>query len=682
MILEMPLITWSDLDLPPMNLWNYPWNGTNNRGEYMDNPFDVLRTPEYSEYIYKSRYARWIEDEGRREEWGETVTRYLNFFIERLGGEYSEEDSKLYARLYDAISSFKVMPSMRSLMTAGPALDRDNVAGYNCASIAIDDPKAFDEIMYVLMCGTGMGFSVERQYVSKLPVIAEEFYKTDTVIYPRDSKIGWAAGYRELVSLLYSGQIPKWDLSKIRPAGAKLKTFGGRASGPQPLDDLFRFTVAIFKQAAGRKLTSIECHDIVCKVADIVVVGGVRRSALISLSNLSDDRMRVAKSGQWWDTNGQRALANNSVAYTEKPDVDIFMKEMLALYESKSGERGIYNREATNNLLPTRRKELGYTEWLCNPCSEINLRANGQMCNLSEVIVRPEDTLETLLEKIELATILGTLQATLTNFRYLRKQWSRNCEEESLLGVSLTGILDHPVLSGQAYLDSQGEDIKVSEWLNKMKEKAIEVNSEWSDRLGIQRATAITCVKPSGTVSQLCDTASGIHPRYSEYYVRTVRADNKDPLCIMMKEQGISNEPDVMKQETGTIFSFPIKSPDLAILRNDRTAIQQLEIWKLYQLEWCEHKPSVTIYVRDKEWLEVFSWVYSNFDIVSGISFLPHSDHTYKQAPYQEIMEEEYEDLIETQNHINWNELPSYETEDTTTSTKEYACSGGSCELV
>lgn len=645
-----------------------------------DNPFSKLRTPEYSEYIYKSRYARWLEPENRREEWDETVNRYVSFFLEKYGPD-GEEGSKLYARLYNAIYTFQVMPSMRSLMTAGPALDRDNVAGYNCAAICIDDVKAFDEIMYVLMCGTGMGFSVERQFIQKLPVIAEEMYPTETVIKPADSKIGWASSYRELLSLLYSGKIPKWDFSKIRPAGAKLKTFGGRASGPGPLHDLFNFTISIFKEAAGRKLTSIECHDLVCKVADIVVVGGVRRSALLSLSNLSDDRMRVAKSGQWWDSNGQRALANNSVAYTEKPDVDIFMKEMLALYESKSGERGIYNRDATNKLLPERRKALGYTDWLCNPCSEINLRASGQMCNLTEVIVRPLDTLDTLLEKVEIATILGTLQACLTNFRYLRKQWERNCKEENLLGVSLTGILDHPVLSGHAFLDSQGDDTTLESWLTKLKEESIEVNKEWSDRLGIKHATAITCVKPSGTVSQLCDTASGIHPRYSEYYVRTVRADNKDPLCIMMKDQEINWEADVTKPESTTIFSFPIKSPIDAILRNDRTAIQQLELWKIYQLAWCEHKPSVTIYVRDKEWLSVFAWVYDNFDVVSGISFLPHSDHVYKQAPYQEISKDEYNFLELVESTIDWSKLPDYEKEDNTTSMKEYACTGGSCEL-
>jgi len=642
----------------------------------MIEPFNKLRTPEYSKYIYKSRYARWIPKENRREEWDETISRYLSFFFDKL----DIKDKGLYDRLFNGIHEFKVMPSMRSLMTAGPALDRDNVAGYNCAAVAIDDVKSFDEIMYVLMCGTGIGFSVERQYVQKLPVVSEEFYDTDTIIKPRDSKIGWASSYRELLSLLYSGKIPKWDLSKIRKAGEPLKVFGGRASGPGPLDDLFKFTVETFLKAAGRKLTSLECHDLVCKVAEIVVVGGVRRSALISLSNLSDDRMRSAKSGQWWEINPQRALANNSVAYTEKPDMDIFIKEMLSLYESKSGERGIYNREATNNLLPDRRKELGYTEWLTNPCSEINLRASGEMCNLSTIIVRPEDTIDELLDKIEMATILGTFQSSLTNFRYLRKKWGQNCEEESLLGVSMTGILDHPILNGEGYLNGNNDLIDV---LTVLKEKSIEVNEHWAKKIGVNRASAITCVKPEGTVSQLTDTASGIHPRYSKYYIRTIRADNKDPLCIMMKEQGIYNEPDVMKPESTTIFSFPIESPSSGcVFRNDRTAIQQLEVWKVYQLYYCEHKPSVTIYVKEDEWLEVFAWVHKNFDIVSGISFLPHTDHSYKQAPYQEIDKEMFNELKSKEKSIDWSQLESFESVDSTTSTKEYACSSGSCEIL
>lgn len=646
-------------------------------------PFDNTSTPEYSEFIHKSRYARWIESEGRRETWDETCFRYIDFWRNRFGESLPE---KVYHTIWEAIYNLEVMPSMRSLMAAGKALERDEVAGYNCAFRAVDSPIVFDEIMYVLMCGTGAGFSVERQYVSKMPKVAENFYPTDTTIVPRDSKIGWASAYRELISLLYSGKIPKWDFSGIRPAGARLKTFGGRASGPEPLDDLFRFTVEVFKRAAGRKLTSIECHDIVCKIAEIVVVGGVRRSALISLSNLSDERMRVAKSGAWWEDNVQRALANNSVNYTEKPDMNTFIKEWLALYESKSGERGIFSSVAADKLIPARRKALGWNEWGTNPCSEIILRSTGQFCNLSEVIVRPTDTLESLKEKVKTATIIGTFQSTLTNFRYLSSQWKENCEEERLLGVSLTGIMDHPVLNGEHYLklsdemvDGRVPDVRV--WLKELKQVAIDTNIYWAKLLGIKQSTAITCVKPSGTVSQLTDTASGIHPRYSEYYIRTVRADVKDPLAQMMIDKGVPNEPDVTKPESTVVFSFPVKSPDDSILRNDRTAIEQLEIWKLYQLHWCEHKPSVTIYVREHEWLEVASWVYANFDIISGVSFLPHSDHSYRQAPYQEIDEVTYLEEIKKVVTLDWEELKLYEKEDTTTNSKELACTGGACEI-
>lgn len=659
----------------------------------MDDAFKSLRTPEYSKFIYKSRYARWLLNENRRENWDETVDRYIAYFK-----EYCSLDEKTCNKLREYIFNFKVMPSMRALMTAGPALARDNVAGYNCAAIAIDDPKAFDEILYVLACGTGVGFSVERQYVQKLPIVAEEFFDTETIIIPRDSKLGWASAYRELISLLYEGRIPKWDFSKIRPSGAPLKIFGGRASGPEPLDQLFRFTIEVFRRANGRQLSSIECHDIVCKIAETIVVGGVRRSALISLSNLSDQRMSLAKSGSWWLENPQRALANNSVAYTEKPDVEVFMREWLNLIESRSGERGVYNRYATNKLIPERRKELGYTEWLCNPCSEINLRASGQMCNLSEVIVRPEDTLQDLLDKVEVATILGTLQATQTNFRYLRKQWQRNCEEESLLGVSLTGIMDHPILSnecetktwrltqeGSEYLDQfygdRGDVEDLTDVLVTLRERAKEVNVVWAEKLGINTATAITCVKPSGTVSKLTDTASGIHPRYSPYYISTVRADNKDPLAIMMSELGVPVEKDVMKPESGLVFSFPMASPESSIFRDDRTAIEQLELWKIYQLYWCEHKPSVTIYVKDNEWFEVGAWIYNNFDIVSGVSFLPHSNHTYAQAPYQEVTKEVFLKLKEGEVSIDYGKLSEYEKVDSTTSTKELACIGGACEI-
>lgn len=639
------------------------------------NPFEnETTTPQYSEFIHKSRYAKWLESEGRRETWEETVRRYVDYWI----GKYPEQLTECVSeRLYDAIYNLKVMPSMRALMTSGKALDRDNVAGYNCAYTSVDNPRVFDEIMYVLMCGTGMGFSVERQYINKLPIIQEEMYETDTTIVVRDSKIGWATAYRELISLLYSGKIPNWDLSNIRAAGERLKTFGGRASGPDPLDDLFKFTVEVFSGAVGRKLNSVECHDIVCKIAEIVVVGGVRRSALISLSNLSDERMRLAKSGSWWEENPQRALANNSVNYTEKPDMVVFIKEWLALYQSKSGERGIFSSDVAARLLPERRKKLEYQGgWGTNPCSEIVLRDSGQMCNLSEVIIREGDTLEDLSNKIEIATILGTLQSTRTNFRYLRKKWKDNCEEERLLGVSLTGIMDHPVMNG-----SEGFDT-LSMWLETLKLVAQDVNDDWANLLNINPASAITAVKPSGTVSQLTDTASGIHPRYSQYYTRTVRADVKDPLAQLMIDQGVPNEPDVMKPDNTVIFSFPVKAHTESVFRDDRSALEQMEMWKAYQLYYCEHKPSVTIYVKDHEWLAVAAWVYENFDIISGISFLPHSNHSYKQAPYQEITEEQYlKDLKEVVT-VDWDRLNEYEKTDRTTAMKEFACTGGSCEIV
>ncbi len=632
---------------------------------------DNLKTSEYSKFIHKSRYARWDTKKKRREEWDETVNRLIDFWCEERP-EFDEIKDEIREAIYDT----NVMPSMRSLMTAGKALERDHVAGYNCSYVAVDHPKVFDETMYILMCGTGLGFSVERQYINQLPEISEEFHKTDTTIVVADSKIGWASSFRQLISLLYQGMIPKFDTSKVRPAGAKLKTFGGRASGPEPLEDLFRFTISLFKNAAGRKLNSIECHDLMCKIADIVVVGGVRRSALISLSNLTDQRMRVAKSGQWWIPEPQRALANNSVCYTEKPDIGIFMDEWKALYTSKSGERGIFNREAAIKNQPERRAELGYTEYGCNPCSEIVLRSKS-FCNLTEAVIRPEDDLETLKAKIRLATILGTFQSTLTKFRYLSSIWKKNCEEERLLGVSLTGIMDNPVMNG-----SEGKE-KLKNWLNELHRVAVETNKEWAEKLGINPAAAITCVKPSGTVSQLVDSASGIHPRYSDYYIRTVRADKKDPLAIMMKDMGFPVEEDLMKPDTGYVFSFPIKSPDNSVFRNDRTAIEQLELWKIYQEEYCEHKPSITVYVKEHEWLEVAAWVYKHFDVISGVAFLPHTDHSGIQAPYQECDEEEYNKLKEIMpEDIDWKILAEYEKEDTTESHKELACTAGACEYV
>jgi len=633
---------------------------------------------EYQNYIAISRYARWIEKENRRETWSETVERYVSYMQGRYEKLTKKKlDKKERDRWVDAITTLKVMPSMRALMTAGPALDKDNVAGFNCSYVAIDNVRTFDEIMYILMCGTGVGFSVERQYVDKLPEIAEQFHTTETVIKVRDSKIGWAKSYRELIAMLYAGQIPQFDMSLVRPAGAKLKTFGGRASGPDPLRDLFKFSIETFQKAKGRKLNSIECHDIVCKIADVVVCGGVRRSALISLSNLSDIRMRDAKTGQWWDNNPQRSYANNSVAYTEKPDIGTFMKEWVSLYDSKSGERGIFNRVASQKMATRSGRRDGEHDFGTNPCSEIVLR-NKQFCNLSEVVVRPDDTEKTLKEKVEIATIFGTLQSTLSDFRYLTKQWKDNTEEERLLGVSLTGIMDNFILSGGAFNQAVLKSMLVN-----LKDHAIETNKKWAELLGVNQSTAITCVKPSGTVSQLVDSASGIHPRYSPYYLRTVRADKKDPLCDMMIDKGFHAEDDVMKPNDTKVIYFPMKSPVESVMRDAKSAIEQLEIWKTYQLYWCEHKPSITVYVKEEEWLQVGAWVYENFDVMSGVSFLPHSDHSYKQAPYQEVDKKTYQEwLTKTPRNINWMDLTKYEKEDTTTSSKELACTAGACEIV
>jgi ribonucleoside-diphosphate reductase alpha chain len=623
----------------------------------------------YQQFIHQSRYARWQEDKHRRESWTETVKRYFDFFENHLGSKAKKDRKKLET----AVLNLEIMPSMRALMTAGPALTRDNVAGYNCAYLAVNHKSAFDECLFILMCGTGVGFSVERREVEKLPLVADEMYDTDTTIVVADSKIGWAKSYKELISMLYAGQIPKWDMSKIRKAGERLKTFGGRASGPLPLDNLFRFTIETFKCAKGRKLSSIECHDLMCKIAEIVVVGGVRRSALISLSNLTDERMRKAKSGQWWLDNTQRALSNNSVVYTEKPDVNIFLKEWMNLIESKSGERGIFNRVAAKKQVEKLgdRRDPNYS-FGTNPCSEIILR-DKEFCNLTEVVVRSDDTPTTLKEKVKLATILGTWQATLTDFRYLSKEWKTNCEEEALLGVSLTGIMDNSY--------TNGTKDKLSHLLNCMKKIAIETNKKVAKQLGINPSAAITCVKPSGTVSQLVDAASGIHARHSPYYIRTVRGDKKDPICQFMVEQDVPHESDVTKPEHTWVFSFPFKSAKDAICRQDKTALEQLEFWKLYQENWCEHKPSVTITVKDQEWIEVGAWVYKHFDMISGISFLPHTDHTYKQAPYQDCTEEEY-DAIVLPTTIDWKDLAKYEHEDHTRGSQEYACTGDKCEIV
>ena len=630
----------------------------------------------YQEFIHLSRYSRWLPEKKRRETWDETIKRYFDFFQEHLKENCNYTlKPKLREELETAVLNLRVMPSMRCLMTAGEALKRENIAGYNCSYIAVSRVQSFDEILYVLMNGTGVWFSVERQYITQLPIVAEEFHPSDTVITVADSKLGWAKAYKEFLGLLWIGQIPKWDLSKVRPAGSPLKTFGGRASGAEPLDNLMHFTINTLTGAAGRRLSSIECHDIVCKIAEVVVVGGVRRSALISLSNLSDDRMRHAKSGQWWNDNPQRALANNSACYTEKPDMGIFMDEWRALYESKSGERGIFNRQSANNQTErTGRRVVDGYEFGTNPCAEIILR-DREFCNLSEVVVRANDTEESLLEKIRLATILGTFQSTLTNFKYVSSMWRKNCEEERLLGVSLTGIMDSRITNGKSNKDL----VKLLEGL---KNKSIEVNKEFAKELGINQSVAVTCVKPSGTVSQLVDAASGIHARHNPYYIRTVRGDKKDPLTKLMTEVGFPVEDDEMNPSHTAVFSFPMKVDRSAVFRTDLTAIQQLDLWKIYQEHWCEHKPSVTISVKEDEWMEVGAWVYKDFDQMSGVSFLPFSEHTYRQAPYQDCDREQYEKLLKIMpKDVDWSQLSKYETIDTTVASQELACTSGSCEI-
>jgi ribonucleoside-diphosphate reductase alpha chain len=650
----------------------------------------MLQLPtDYQSYIHLSRYARWRDDLGRRENWEETVERYFDFFRNRLPLENDSNQERM-AELFEiqnAVLDLQVMPSMRALMTAGVALEKDNVAGYNCSYVAIDHPHTFDELMYILMCGTGVGFSVEKRYVEQLPTIAAKHYQSNTVIVVDDSKIGWATSFRELIALLYSGKVPKWDMTQLRPAGARLKTFGGRASGPGPLEALFKFAVDLFKKAEGRKLSTIEVFDLVCKIADIVVVGGVRRSALICLCDLEDTKMRDAKSGQWWVEFPHRRLANISAVYSEKPDPGVFLEEWQSLYRSRSGERGIFNREAsTKQAHKTGRRKTKYESdasilFGSNPCSEIILR-NKQFCNLSEVVIRPNDTFDTIKRKVRRATVLGTLQSTLTNFRYLSEAWVKNTIEERLLGVSLTGIEDHKFMSGESKTLEGAEDMKLSEVLQALKQVAIEANVEWASFLGITPSVSITCIKPSGTVSQLVDAASGIHPRYSEYYIRRVRADKKDPVSKLMRDAKVPVEDDLSSPNQTDVFSFPMKSPATAVLRDDVTALDQLKLWLTYQRNWCEHKPSITVYVREHEWIEVAAFVYKYFDEMAGVSFLPFDNGTYRQAPYEEINEDRYEiEKMAMPDSIDWSLISFYETEDQTTNQKELACSAGVCEL-
>jgi ribonucleoside-diphosphate reductase alpha chain len=627
----------------------------------------------YQSFIHKSRYARFLPEKNRREHWNETVQRYVDYMFTKVStGQGWTVDQKLKQEVFDAIFNLEVMPSMRSLMTAGKALDRDNVAGYNCSYLPVDDPKSFDEAMCILMNGTGVGFSVERQYVNKLPEIPDELYECDTVITVRDSKEGWSKALRMLISLLYAGEIPKWNLTNLRPAGAQLKTFGGRSSGPEPLNELFKFVVKVFKNAHGRKLTSLECHDLMCKIAEVVVVGGVRRSAMISLSNLSDDRMRHAKAGQWWEANVQRALSNNSAVYTEKPDVGQFMSEWLAIYESKSGERGIFSREASQRVARKSGRRDPSFEFGTNPCSEIILRPY-QFCNLTEVVIRESDTEKSLARKIKVASILGTFQSTMTYFPYLRKIWQKNTEEERLLGVSFTGIYDCPLMNDY-------NDPELPARLERLRQVAIDTNKEWSEKLGINQSVAITCVKPSGTVSQLVLSPSGIHPGHDRHYIRRVRSDNKDPLTKHLIDAGVPHEPDVTKPHSTTVFSFPMRLPDSSITREHVSAIDHLELWLKYQRHWCEHKPSVTINVREEEWPRVGAWVYDHFDEMSGVSFLPHDGGTYRQAPYETITQADYEDLNKNiPTTVDWDAL--IEMDDNVEGVQTLACTSGNCEI-
>lgn len=632
----------------------------------VSNPFPSV----YEEFIYKSRYARWIETEKRRENWDETVSRLVDYYTIASKLPDTVETTATMGQLHSAIYHLEVMPSMRAMMTAGVALDRCHVSAYNCAYLPVDSPRSFDEAMYILMCGTGVGFSVESKYVNQLPRISEEFTDTETVINVGDSKEGWAKALREFVSLLIAGQVPRWDVSRVRPAGSRLRTFGGRASGPEPLVDLFEFAIRVFKNAAGRRLTSLECHDLMCKIGDVVVVGGVRRSAMISLFDVTDERMSTSKSGAWWEKDGIRRLANNSAVYEHrKPEAGFFMKKWKELHDSHAGEPGIFSRYACQRIAARNGRRDATVDFGTNPCSEIILRP-FQFCNLTEVVVRAGDTVDELERKVRLATILGTIQSTLTDFKYLRKIWKNNCDEERLLGVSMTGILDNP-------------EIMNAEILIRLREVAVATNKEWAERLNIPQSAAITCVKPSGTVSQLVDSASGLHPRHSRYYLRTVRADNNDPVTSFLKDSGVYNEPDVTAPTSTTVFYFPRKSPDTAVLRDEVTAVQHLEIWKTLQEHWCEHKPSATVYVRDEEWLEVGAWVYKNFDILSGVAFLPYDGGSYKQAPYQEVTEEEYNTFLEKHPmpDIDWTDLRHYEFEDNTTGSQEFACTGNTCEV-
>lgn len=629
----------------------------------------------YQQFIHLSRYARWRDDLGRRESWSETVERYVDYMAEKVSRDTDfEVTDVLKEDLRESILNRDVLPSMRALMTAGPALERENIAGYNCSYLAVDHPRSFDEALYILMNGTGVGYSVEQQDVTQLPSIPMRNDEDIVMFTVPDSKRGWAEALKHVLDCLYEGRMPAWDLSQIREAGARLKTFGGRASGPEPLNDLLRFVMRVFYFAQGRKLTPLEAHEIMCKIGEVVVVGGVRRSALICLTDLDDLEMRDAKNGKFWETKPHLSLANISAVYDKKPSRYDFDKEFDALVASGSGERGIFSRYGAKAAAKEINRKAGPLKGT-NPCGEIVLR-NNQFCNLSTVVVRPEDTLEELKEKVVRAAYLGTFQATLTNFDYLRPIWKENTEEERLLGVSLSGLFGHPVLSGRKGMEM------LEEWLFEMRMAAKFANIYLSGLLGINPAAAVTCIKPEGTTSQLVGVSSGSHPWFAEQYIRNVRGDVKDPLSQFLSAVGIPSETDIISDQN-LVFSFPIAAPEGALTREDLTAVEHLELWAAYREHWTDHNPSVTINVRDNEWDEVREWVWENFDKITGVSFLPYDDHVYEQAPYVPVSDKEFEDLqAKMPEHIDWSELSFFEATDETNGSQELSCMSGACDIV
>lgn len=622
------------------------------------------------EFIYYRTYSRWIEREGRRETWVETVDRYMNFMKENLGDKLTAEE---YNELREGILWQEAMPSMRLMWSAGSAAARCHATAYNCSYIAPSKLEDFSEIMYLSMSGTGVGFSVESQTIGQLPIIKKQSGKVLPTYVIEDSKEGWADALKTGLKTWYNGKDIKFDYSGLRPAGARLKTMGGRSSGPEPLRSLLDFARAKIFSRQGKRLSNIDAHDIICKTGEVVVMGGVRRSALISLSDLDDMEMRNAKTGQFYLTEPQRQMANNSAAYNEKPTSTQFIEEWLALAKSGAGERGIFNRGSLKQQLPRRRWDKFEEDWASsgvNPCGEINLKSK-EFCNLTEVVARAEDIEESLIRKIRLATILGTYQSTLTDFKYLSKEWKKNCEEERLLGVSVTGQWDCPALRNE-------------KTFSKLREAAIEVNKEYAKRFGINQSAAITCVKPSGTVSQLVDAASGMHPRHSGYYIRRVRISATDSLFQMLKEQKFPYHPEVgqtIDSASTYVLEFPVKAPSNSKFRNDMDAIEQLEYWKMVKENFTEHNPSVTISVGDNEWIVAANWLYENWDILGGLSFLPREDHVYKLAPYEEIDEERYSELAAKLPEIDFSRIVIYEEDDETQGARELACASGVCEI-